>query len=193
MRALIRGSSISSGVEVKKSYVSIAQEMLSSLNVTLFNRSSPRETSFDAVRTYDSDISPFSPDLLVLHFGIEDAYSSIFRSEFKENLVQIVRLARKDMIKNIALMTSHTFDNEYEMQTIEIYYRTIREVALDLHCHFLPLHFFWIGFIVENEQKNDNLLLQDCRLPNDKGHEIYARVLIDFINKIKELYYEYNN
>ena len=120
------GMSISSGITMRR------------VGVELINRSNPKETSFEGIETFSRDIEPFRPDILILHFGIDDAFSAVYRSEFKENLVHIVRLARASFRPEIFLLTSHTFDNPHEMDAANIYYRTIREVAVDLGCKIDP-------------------------------------------------------
>ena len=65
------------------------------------------------------------------------------------------------------------------MDMINIYYRTIREVANDLYYFFLPIHFFWLNYLHENNFNIQNFLLKDTRYPNEKGHKIYCRAVIN--------------
>ena len=102
---------------------------------------------------FDEDIDVYAPDILMIHFGIDDAYQPVYRSEFKENLVQIVRLARKRFNPEIILLTSHPFDNQYEMEMIYIYYRVIREVAVDLSCDLIPVHAYWAGLLKRRDYR----------------------------------------
>jgi lysophospholipase L1-like esterase len=185
MKIVVRGGSIPAGYGVTKSYVDIIKERYP--HIEIINSSRFKETSFQGVWTFYEDIDAFSPDILMLHFGMDDAYHPVYRSEFKENLVQIVRLARKRFDPEIILLTSHPFENQYEMEMIYIYYRVIREVALDLACDFIPVHALWAGEIEEKELDISKLLQSDVRYPNEAGHELYARSIMpkihDFIMK----------
>lgn len=182
-RLLIRGGSIPAGYGVKKTYVDVMQERLNGIEI--INRSRIKDNSFQGVWTFQEDIEPYRPDIFMLHFGIDDAYQPVYRSEFKENFVQMVRLARKRFNPEIILLTSHPFENPYDMDTIYIYYRAIREVAEDLHCLLIPVHVFWMGYIEEHGFVISDFVQQDCRYPNERGHELYAEVVL---NRLHEIY-----
>jgi lysophospholipase L1-like esterase len=181
MRLLIRGGSIAAGFGVKRTYVDIIRERLSGIEI--INRSRIKDNSFQGVWTFYDDIDPYTPDILALHFGIDDAYTPVYRSEFKENLVQIVRLARKRFNPEIILLTSHPFENQYEMEMIYIYYRTIREIAVDLACELVPVHVFWAGTLEERGLSIADFVQEDCRYPNERGHELYAEAIIPKFKK----------
>ena len=178
MRLLVRGGSIPAGFGVAKSYVDILQGFCTARGIELINRSRPRENSFDGIRSFFEDIDPFRPEILLLHFGIDDAFFPVYRSEFKENLVRIVRAAREAFDPLIIMPTSHTFDDPHEMDAVNIYYRTIREVCLDLSCELIAFHIYWAGYLEEHGLTNSDLLLKDARHPNEQGHEVYAEALI---------------
>jgi hypothetical protein len=187
MRLLVRGGSIPAGVGVTQSYVDILQDFYSSKELEVINRSRPHDNSFDGIRSFYEDIDPFRPEFLLLHFGIDDAFFPVYRSEFKENLVRIVRTARERFNPSIIMPTSHTFDDPYEMDALNIYYRTIREVCLDLSCEMILLHLYWAGYLEEQGLKNQDLLLHDARYPNELGHQVYAEALIAGLDRIMGL------
>ena len=181
-RLLIRGGSIAAGFGVSRCYADILRDRYAPRGVEVINRSRPKETSFEGIARFPDDIEYFAPDILTLHFGIDDAFSTVYRSEFKENLVHIVRLARASFRPEIFLLTSHTFDNPHEMDAVNIYYRTIREVAADLGCKMIPMHTAWAGYLLEQGFSNAALLQEDVRLPNEKGHALYASVLTGYLD-----------
>ncbi len=148
------------------------------------NRSKPKDTTFEGIERFSEDIEPFRPDILVVHFGIDDAFSAVYRSEFKENLVHIIRRAREKSPTPVYLPTSHTFDDPCEMDAAHIYYRAIREVAADLACKMVPVHTAWAGYLLDAGLTNSGLLQKDVRLPNEKGHEFYASVLIGYLDRV---------
>ncbi|HQF06805.1 MAG TPA: SGNH/GDSL hydrolase family protein [Spirochaetota bacterium] len=175
-KLLIRGGSIPAGYGVKRTYVDRIRETITAVEV--INRSRIRDTSFQGVWTFQEDIDAHKPDILMLHFGIDDAYQPVYRSEFKENMVQIVRLARKRFDPEIILLTSHPFVNPYDMEMIYIYYRTIREVAVDLKCDMVPVHVYWSGIIEEKGETLSDFVQEDCRYPNELGHGLYAEAVV---------------
>jgi hypothetical protein len=70
-----------------------------------------------------------------------------YRSEFQENLVQMIRLARLRFNPVIFLATSHTFDNPHDMDAVYIFYRSLRIVASDLGCELIPVRSYWAGYL----------------------------------------------
>ncbi|KQC07123.1 MAG: hypothetical protein APR62_06945 [Smithella sp. SDB] len=193
MKLLIRGGSIASGYGVIKSYADILKESLLEKEIEVINRSRYRETSFDGIGTFNEDIACFEPDILLLHFGVDDAFDYVYRSEFQENLVQIIRLARFRFNPIIFLATSHTFDNPHDMDAVNIFYRSLRIVASDLACELIPLHSYWTGYLEEHNLCNRDMVLPDSRYPNERGHEIIAEAMLKWLNKIFEDRQQNNN
>ncbi|HVN70676.1 MAG TPA: SGNH/GDSL hydrolase family protein [Desulfomonilia bacterium] len=177
MKLLVRGGSIAAGVGVTLGYVDILKKYCSAGNIEVINRSGRGENSFDGIRTFHDDIEPAAPEILVIHFGVDDAFFPVYRSEFKENLVRMVRPARELFSPVILMPTSHTFDDPYEMDAINIYYRTIREVCMDLDCEMVPVHTYWAGYLQEQNLTNSDLVQKDARLPNERGHEVFASAI----------------
>jgi lysophospholipase L1-like esterase len=177
MKLLVRGGSISAGKGVSTSYVDRLRDSLSPRGIEVINRSRERDTSFEGNWTFDEDIDPFRPELLLLHFGIDDIYRPVYRSEFKENLVQIVRLSRKKFSSEIILVTSQPFNSDYEMQSAGIYYRTIREVALDLHCVLVPIHYLIAQELDSRNMSLADIIQDDDRLINETGHELFFNII----------------
>ncbi len=184
MRILIRGGSIAAGFGVSRGYVDILRDYYTPKGIEIINRSRVRETSFEGVGTFGEDIEPFRPEILILHYGIDDAFSAVHRSEFKENLVHIVRQARDRLDSLVILLTSHSFDVPSEMEAVGIYYRTIREVATDLYCEMLPIHTYWAGYLLGRKLSSGDFLQKDSRYPNEKGQEIYAEAIIQKMNRL---------
>lgn len=182
IKLLVRGGSISAGYGVKNSYVDIIAQRYPQIEI--INNSRIKDNSFQGIWTFYDDIDAYSPDILMIHFGIDDAYQPVYRSEFKENLVQIVRLARKRFNPEIILLTSHPFVNQYEMDMIYIYYRVIREVAIDLSCILIPVHSFWAGEIEEKGLHIQDFIQMDCRYPNEEGHKLYAKAIFPKLDNI---------
>ncbi len=184
MRLLLRGGSIASGYSVRRNYAEWLRDRFEGIEI--INRSRFRDTSFHGVWTFDEDIEVFAPDILMIHFGVDDAYHPVYRSEFKENLVTIVRKARKSFDPTILLLTSHPFENLHDMQDVSIYYRVVREVANDLCCGIVPVHLKWISEIEKRGAVISDFLQKDTRYPNEMGHELYAEAIYSHIKNIIE-------
>lgn len=178
MKILIRGGSIAAGFGVSRGYPEILKNYYRPRGIEILNRSRTGDTSFSGVETYYDDIAPDRPDALIIHFGTDDAFSAVYRSEFKENLIRMIRLSRSEFDTRIFLPTSHLFELRHEMEAVEIFYRAIREVCLDLDCVLIPAHTYWAGQLMEQGIPNAELLQADSRYPNGKGHAIFAEVIL---------------
>jgi hypothetical protein len=183
-KVLVRGGSIPAGVGVTRGYVDILEDFFVDCGVKVINRSGACDNTFDGIWTFQNDIAPFSPEILILHFGVDDAFYPVYRSEFKENLVRMVRSSRELFNPVIIIPTSHTFEDPYEMDAINIYYRTIREVCIDLDCEMVAVHTYWAGYLEDHALENAQLVQKDTRLPNERGHEIFAKVIIQRLERI---------
>jgi lysophospholipase L1-like esterase len=184
MKLLIRGGSIAAGHGVIKSYADILTQSLRPKGIEVINRSRYRETSFDGIGSFDEDIAKFRPDILLINFGVDDAFGYVYRSEFQENLVQMIRLARIRFHPVIYLATSHTFDNPHDMDAVYIFYRSLRIVASDLNCELIPIHNYWAGYLEKHNLCSKDLVQSDSRYPNERGHKIIAEAITKWLDKI---------
>ncbi len=184
MKLLIRGGSIAAGFGVSKSYADILTESLLPKGIEVINRSRYKETSFDGIGTFNEDIANFKPDMLLIQYGVDDAFGYVYRSEFQENLVQMVRLTRFCFNPVIYLATYHTFDYPNDMDAVYIFYRSLRIVATDLGCTLIPVHSYWAGYLEEYNLCNMDLTLEDSRYPNEHGHQVMADAMMKWLDNI---------
>jgi lysophospholipase L1-like esterase len=181
---LIRGGSIAAGYGVTRGYADILRDWCRPKEIALINRSRPGDNSFDGVRSFEQDIAPFSPGLLIIHFGIDDAFGCVYKSEFKENLVRMVRSARACCDPVIVMPTSQSFESSSYMQPAHFYYQIIRDVCVDLGCEMVPVHACWNRILEEPEMTHADLVQQNALYPNERGHAIFAQALIKRLEMI---------
>lgn len=136
------------------------------------------------MRSFEHDIAPFSPRLLIIHFGIDDAFGCVYKSEFKENLVRLVRRARARCDPVMVMPTSQSFESSYYMQPAYFYYQIIHDVCVDLGCEMVPVHACWNRMVEEQEMTYADLVQQNVLYPNERGHAIFAKALIKRLEMI---------
>jgi len=173
---VIRGGSLSAGHLVSESYVTILchDEILK--HHTIINLSHFGDSSFEGVWQFEQ-VLLHKPDILILHFGMDDIYRPVYRSEFKENLVRMVQKSREGFIPHIILPTLHLVRNQYDMDAVDVFTRTVREVALDMNCMLATVHIEWINYLFETGKSLDMLLTSDDRYPNEQGHALIAEAI----------------
>jgi len=177
MKLLIRGGSVAAGHGVRKSYADILARLLLPEGIVVMNRSRYGETSFDGIGTFDEDIDALRPDILLIQFGVDDAFGYVYRSEFQENIVGLVRRARLRFNPAIILATSQTFDDPGESDAINIFYRSTAIVAQDLDCFWVPVHHYWARYRETHHLQNSDLVQSDSRYPNGRGHRVIAKAV----------------
>jgi hypothetical protein len=177
MVLLIRGGGIAAGVHATTSYATLLSDLLRLHGIDVINRSRDRDTTFQACWSFEEDIAPYQPNFVLFHFCIDDIYRPVYRSEFKENLVQLVRLCRVRYNATMFLATAHPFSNDFEMLSALIYYRTIREVAIDLNCHYIPIHYLIADELAEHSLVMKDIVHTDERYINDIGHRLFFNII----------------
>ncbi|MRR18172.1 MAG: SGNH/GDSL hydrolase family protein [Deltaproteobacteria bacterium] len=185
MKLLIRGGSIAAGRGVARNYVDILKESLGPRGIDVMNCSRDQETSFDCIGTFSEDIDSVKPDILVLHFGVDDAFGYVYRSEFQENLVGTIRLARLRFQPIIFLATSHMFDDPEDMDAVYIFYRSLRIMAGELDTNLIPVHVYWAGYVNDHHLVNADLVQGDTRYPNERGHRVIAEAMKPWFDRIR--------
>jgi hypothetical protein len=183
-RLLIRGGSIAAGCGVARGYADSIRDWCSERGMEFINCSRPGENSFDAVRSFPDDIALFKPDILIIHFGLDDAFGCVYKSEFKENLVQLVRRSRERYQPAIIMLTSQSFERLYYMQPSYFYYQIIRDVCGDLGCELVTVHAQWNQLVMEKGLAHSDLVQENVLYPNERGHEIFAEALIQRLERM---------
>ncbi len=171
-KIVIRGSSIALGFNSTVSYVDILRDHLSG-NHTIINISNMCDSSFQGVWHFEEVLS-HKPDIIIIHFGMEDIFRPVYKSEFKENLVRMVQKARSVSIEKIIFPTLHIIDDQNLLEAFEIYTRLIREVAFDLYCHLATVHLEWMNYCYVTGNPVTTLLSYDPCYPNERGHALIA-------------------
>ena len=136
--------------------------------------------SDQALTNFDNLISPKKPHLLILKFGINDAYSGFTQAMLKKNLTEIIKKAKKEKI--LVLLLTPTPTNTPQNAIIAGYVPIIKAVAKEQKVYFLDTH-----QAIINKMKEKKLSLAQI-LP-DKVHfdsqyyEWIAEAVFDFIEK----------
>jgi hypothetical protein len=177
MKIVIRGGSVAAGYGVEHGYVDSVREYFAGIEV--INRSRYRETTFDGVASFSEDIEAFHPDVLLFNFGVDDAFQGVYRSEFQENMVQMIRLARSRFDPVMILATSQCFEDPYDMSAAGIFYRSLRIVSRDLGCAFIPVHYHFASYLEDNDRDIKDFVQSDPRYPNEAGHKVIAEIVIE--------------
>lgn len=172
----IRGGSISAGHLATQSYVDVLKSDEILRNHTIINISRVGDSSFEGVWQFEQVLS-HKPDILIIHFGMDDIFRPVYRSEFKENLVRMVQKAREGSINTLILVTLHLVQNPHLMERVESITNTVRDVAFDMKCYLATVHIEWMNYMYETGNNITTLLTNDERYPNELGHQLIAQAI----------------
>ena len=164
-------------------------------------------TTRDARERLDRDVRAFSPDLMVVQFGINDSWIDagegrreprLARAEYRDNLVFIVRTlkadgsrivlltpnpVRWDRPEEIAVFGTHpglldTADERGLNGLLDLYAETVREVAREEHVPLVDVHRAFEAYGDAPDQSIRELLIAgDGIHPSAAGQRLVCRLL----------------
>ena len=65
-----------------------------------------------------------------------------------------------------------------------LYFQIIRDVCIDLGCEMVPVHSCWVRHIREQGLMHRDLVQKNVLHPNERGHAIFAKAIINRIELI---------
>jgi acyl-CoA thioesterase-1 len=114
-------------------------------------------------------------DLLLLELGANDGLRGLSIPEMEQHLRQIIREFKSRGTREIVLFGMKTTKNQttdYQRQ----FQSTFPRLAQKEHIHYLP-------FFLEKVAFRPEWTLEDLIHPNEKGHELLARGLAEFLKR----------
>ena len=136
--------------------------------------------SDQALTNFDNLISPQKPHLLILKFGINDAYSGFTQTMLKKNLTEIIKKAKKEKI--LVLLLTPTPTDTPQNAIIAGYVPIIQAVAKEQKVYFLDTHQAIINKMNEKKLSLAQILPDKVHL-DSQYYEWIAEAVFDFIEK----------
>jgi acyl-CoA thioesterase I len=175
------GDSITEGYDVAHSYVhyweAAMRNRFPAAPLRVVNAGCSGDTTFDAVRRMRQDVVAYAPHLVFVQFGINDCFSAVYRSEFRENLLWIIRRLSEETSADILLMTSVLLRETRDREALERFYDVICEFAAEHSLGLFRMDILWRD-AMRNGPQFDQLILPDGAHPSDDGHRHIADALI---------------
>ena len=148
-----------------------------------------------ALDRIDDAVRNLKPDIVVVQFGWNDSWidsdeenasSRIPVDKYATNLTQIVDTLRKDGAR-VILMTPNrprsTID-DWRVARTQQYVRAVRNLADEKRILLVDVWREYERFAKQPGQSADDLLLDSVH-PNDKGHELVAKMLAKMISDVQ--------
>jgi len=175
------GDSITAGYGVSKGFPHYWKEMIEKTypeaRIEIINSGISGDTTMDGLARLDLDVLFYSPDLVTVNFGINDAAMGVDIEEFKKNQEEIVSRILEASGAEVLLLSSQPLESPYYDSMVLGYYKAIAEVAKKMNVGFLDVYEAWIkrtqqGILLSS------LILPGLDHPNEEGYKIIAEELM---------------
>lgn len=137
-------------------------------NINVINAGIPGEISSKGLERLPNLLDEHTPSLLILVHGGNDILKKLSRSEHKNNLVAMIKLAKD---RNIEVAMLGVPEPGIFLKSAEIYEQVATEMNVPIELSLLP------------EILGDNSLKSDIAHPNDKGYQVMTEGIIEFLEK----------
>lgn len=173
---LILGDSLSSpyGIGPKDSWVALLQQRLNkeNYNYRVVNSSIPGDTTVGALKRLPRELKDYKPTLTIIEYGANDAIQGFPIATIRQNLLELIRLAKKANSKVLLLgMRNSSLKYAYEFQMI------YPGLAKQEHVNIVPVFLKGVG-------DNPKLMQKDKLHPVKEAEPILLKNVWPEIKKI---------
>jgi acyl-CoA thioesterase I len=176
------GDSLTYGWMTERGFLDYLKVMLNKkypdTSFKILNRGIPGDTARDGLRRLDSDIIRFRPDLVMIQFALNDAYTDYTPQNFRENINVIISKLKEKTSSELALLTSVALLNPHENIMAEKYYAQIYELGSKYSIPVASVHEHWKKRISEGVI-HSTLVQSDGIHPTEKGYLLMAEAVFE--------------
>lgn len=177
------GDSLTYGWLVNKGYLDFLSEMLKEkypgISISIKNFGVPGDTAADGLRRI-SDVIKSDPDLCLVQFALNDAFTGMTPGRFKETFEKIILKIKESTTAEIILLTSVPVNSPYENRIAESFYNMIIECGGEHNIPVAKIHEYWKKKI-ESGISHSSLVQGDGVHPVEKGYRFMAEAVIELL------------
>ena len=156
----------------KNAYPNLIQKRIGSSNITIINAGISGDTTFTLINRLNFTLNQTKPTIAFVAIGANDGLRGYEPKIIKENLNSIVHTLKMHNITPI--LAGISLPKNYSKQYISEFETIFNQVASNNHILLYPN-------LLVNVAGNDKLNLNDRIHPNEKGHQIMANNIYEFI------------
>ena len=176
------GDSLTYGWMTERGFLDFLKDLLikkyPDISFKIYNRGVPGDTAGDGLRRLDRDIIRFNPDLVMIQFGLNDAYSGISPDQFSRTIDIIISKVREKTDSEIALLTSVALADPRENSFAEKFYDKIVSLGIRHDIPVATVHDYWKKKISEGII-HSTLVQLDGVHPTERGYRLMAESIFD--------------
>ncbi len=144
----------------------------------ILNRGIPGDTAADGLRRVENDVIRSQPDLVLIQFALNDAYTDFSPEKFQKNLESIILKIKEKSGSEIALLTSAALLNPQENMLAMKFYGKIFESGEKFNLPVASVHEYW-EYKISEGIKHSQLVQGDGIHPTEKGYEFMAEAVFE--------------
>jgi lysophospholipase L1-like esterase len=176
------GDSLTYGWMVEAGYIDFFKEMILSKypgsDIQIISKGVPGDTALDGLYRVERDVIIHKPDLVLIQFALNDAFSGCPGSRFQETIQAIINKVRTDTRAEILLVTSILPGNEYDENIVNGFFDRLRNIAETSNISFVVVHEYWKKKISEGIPFS-SLLQTDQVHPTVEGYRLMAEAIME--------------
>jgi len=178
-KLLILGDSISAGYGIKESenWVSLLQSEFDKEILQIFNSSVSGETTIGGLSRISTALDKFSPDIVLIELGGNDALRGYPPIRIKDNLKNIILKIRENGA--LPLLMQIRIPPNYGQKYLLAFERVFTEISQEEEVSLIP-------FMLNNVALDKSLMQRDGIHPNGKAQPIIAKFLKEYLIKFIE-------
>jgi len=146
--------------------------------VSILNKGVPGDTALDGLRRIEQDVTTLSSDLVMVQFGLNDAYTDFSPEDFQKNMESIILTIKQKTDSEILLLTSVALLNPGENRIAQEFYHKIIECGTMYNLPVAAVHQYWEKKI-SSGIKHTSLVQSDGIHPTEKGYELMAEAVFE--------------
>jgi lysophospholipase L1-like esterase len=179
------GDSLTEGWMVEKGYLDFLEDMIADAypksKVKFINRGISGDTAEDGLFRLSREIETVHPDLVLVQFGLNDAFCGISPNEFGRTIETIIDRIQNVVRTEAALVTSvPILNNPYEDGIMDSFYDKLGEIAVSRNLPVANVHRMWRKRTSEG-LKPSILIQSDWVHPTVEGYRLMAEAIMQDI------------
>jgi len=182
LRIVALGDSLTYGWMAARGYLDFLKEMLAAKYprsvVDIINRGIPGDTAEGGLHRLAEHVLKAGPDLVLVQFALNDAFTGHTPERFKHNIQNIIRTIRAGSSSETLLLISVALGTADENRYIEPYYAGLDEIAGQEDVPLVRVHSYWQKKIAEGVDCS-GLVQADGVHPTVAGYCLMAEAMLE--------------
>lgn len=175
------GDSLTYGWMVSRGYLDYLKEMIAAdypaSRVEILNRGVPGDTALDGLSRLNRDAARDQADLVLVQFGLNDAYTGFSPYEFESNLDRIISELKSLFNPEIVMLTS-VYMKMPEYRHVLKYYDRILRLAEKYSLATVLVHKYWETKVAAGADFY-KLVQGDGVHPTEEGYRLFAEAVME--------------